>query len=121
MATGTSPGWLWSPPTPRTGPTGRRILRIGIDELVSLLCGPLGGVDLMALDHVLDVEADVLDGSASLTRQRFLDFLLGPRSSGGSGKSLASVAPATRTGENREAGGRRADVRRGGIEDCVRP
>ena len=93
MATGTSPGWLWSPPTPRTGPTGRRILRIGIDELVSLLCGPLGGVDLVALDSVSDAEADVLDGSASLTRQRFLDYLLGPRNSGGLGKSLASLTP----------------------------
>ena len=55
--------------------------------------GPLGGADLMALGPVSDAEADVLDGSASLTRQRFLDFLRGPRNSGGSGKSLASVAP----------------------------
>ena len=72
---------------------GRSVLRIGIDELFSLLCAPLGGVDLVALDPVSDAEADVLDGSASLTRQRFLDYLLGPRNSGGLGKSLASVAP----------------------------
>jgi hypothetical protein len=72
---------------------GRSVLRIGIDELVSLLCGPLGGVDLVALDPLSDAEADALDGSAGLTRQRFLDFLLGPRNSGGSGKSLAGLAP----------------------------
>jgi hypothetical protein len=72
---------------------GRSVLRIGIDELVSLLCGPIGGVDLVALDPLSDAEADALDGSAGLTRQRFLDFLLGPRNSGGSGKSLAGLAP----------------------------
>jgi hypothetical protein len=55
---------------------GRSVLRIGIDELFSLLCAPLGGVDLVALDPVSDAEADVPDGSASLTRQRSLSFRL---------------------------------------------
>ena len=40
---------------------GRGVLRIGIDEPVSLLRGPSGGVDLV------DAEADVPDGSVSLT------------------------------------------------------
>ena len=72
---------------------GRGVLRIGIDELVSLLCGPLGGVDLVALDPLSDAEADLLDGSASLTRQRFLDLLTGSSNSGGAGKSLAVLTP----------------------------
>jgi hypothetical protein len=67
---------------------GRSVLRIGIDELVSLLCGPLGGVDLVALDPVSDAEADVLDGSASLTRQRFLDFCSDRGAREGQGKAL---------------------------------
>ncbi len=100
---------------------GRSVLRIGIGEIVSLLCGPLGGADLVALDALSDAEADVLDGSASLTRQGFLGFLLGPENSGGSGRSLAGLAPETRVGEACDAAGRRADVRRGGGEDCVRP
>jgi hypothetical protein len=72
---------------------GRGVLRIGIGELVSLLRGPLGGIDLVALDPLSDAEADVLEGSPSLTRQRFLDLLIGPRNSGGSGRSLAGLPP----------------------------
>ncbi len=56
----------------------RGVRRIGADGLVSLLCGPLGGVELVALDPLSDAEADVLEGSVSLARQRFLEFLLGP-------------------------------------------
>ena len=55
----------------------RGVRRIGAEGLVSLLCGPLGGVELVALDPLSDSEADVLEGSVSLTRQRFLEFLLG--------------------------------------------
>ena len=56
----------------------RGVRRIRADGLVSLLCGPLGGVELVALDPLSDSKADVLEGSVSLTRQRFLEFLLGP-------------------------------------------
>ena len=56
----------------------RDVRRIGGDGLVSLLRGPLGGVELVALDPLSDAEADVLEGSVSLARQRFLEFLLGP-------------------------------------------
>ena len=56
----------------------RGVRRIGADGLASLLCGPLGGVELVALDPLSDSEADVLEGSVSLTRQRFLEFLPGP-------------------------------------------
>lgn len=68
---------------------GRGVLRIGTDELLSILCG----VDLVALDPLSDAEADVLDGSSSLTRQRFLDLLIGPGNSDGPGRSLAVLAP----------------------------
>ena len=89
---------------------GRSVLRIGIDELISLPCGPLGDVDLVAHDPLSDVEANALDGSAGLTRQRFLDFLLGPRNSGGSGKSLAGLALGDP--ERRDPGSRWSSCRR---------
>lgn len=57
--------------------SGRRVLRIGTDELVSLLFGPFDDVELVALDPLSDAETDMLNGSVSLSRQRFLDFLLG--------------------------------------------
>lgn len=54
---------------------GRWVRRIGTGELVSLLRGPLGGVEFVALDPLSDAEADMLDESMSLSRQGFLDFL----------------------------------------------
>lgn len=56
----------------------RSVRRTGTDELVSLLRGPLGDVELVALDPLSDAEADMLNGSVSLTRQEFLDFLVRP-------------------------------------------
>lgn len=57
---------------------GRDVRRVEADVLVSLLRGPLGGVELVALDPLSDAEDDVLEVSVSLTRQRFLDLLRGP-------------------------------------------
>lgn len=95
---------------------GRSVLRIGLDEIVSLLCAPLGGVDLVALDPVSAAEADVPDGSASLTRQQFLSFRLDRGTRAGQGKVLRVSPLATRRGETREAAGRCVNVRRGSMK-----
>ena len=97
---------------------GRSVLRIGIDEIVSLLCVPLGGVDLVVLDPVSDAEADMPDGSASLTRQRFLYVRLDRGTRASQGKVLLVWPPATRRGETREAASRCADVRRGSMKSA---
>ena len=97
---------------------GRSVLRIGIDEIVSLLCVPLGGVDLVVFDPVSDAEADMPDGSASLTRQRFLYVRLDRGTRASQGKVLRVWPPATRRGETREAASRCADVRRGSMKSA---
>ena len=73
----------------RTRRGGRAVRRTGADGLVSLLRGPLRGVELVALDPLSDTPADVLNGSASLTRQRFLNFLLGAGSTAEGARGLA--------------------------------
>lgn len=57
---------------------GRNVRQTGSDELVSLLRGPLGDVELVALDPLSDTEADMLNRSTSLNRREFLEFLAGP-------------------------------------------
>ena len=56
---------------------GRSVRKIEFDGLVSLLRGQLRGVELVALDPPSDAPADLLNVTASLTRQRFLGSLLG--------------------------------------------
>ena len=64
---------------------GREVRRIESCRLASLLRGPLRDVELLALDPISDASADLLDGAASLTRQRFLGSLLGAGSTVGRG------------------------------------
>jgi hypothetical protein len=45
-------------------------------ELVSLLYGPCRKVQLVALDPISDIEADVVNRLVSLERERFVDLLL---------------------------------------------
>ena len=45
-------------------------------ELVSLLYGPCRGVQLVALDPVSDVAADLVNRFVSLGRKRFVEVLL---------------------------------------------
>jgi hypothetical protein len=47
-------------------------------ELVSLLYGPCRKVQLVALDPISDIEADVVNRLVSLERERFVDLLLPP-------------------------------------------
>jgi hypothetical protein len=56
------------------GSWGLRPTEVG--ELVSLLCGLCREVELVALDPMSDVEADVVKGFVSLERERFVDVLL---------------------------------------------
>ncbi|HEV2093272.1 MAG TPA: hypothetical protein VGR18_08935 [Rubrobacter sp.] len=87
---------------------GQSIRRIETDDLVSLLCGPLEGVDLVALDPLSDAEADVMEGSVSLTRQRFLDFLLGPGSPDGLDQNPGQTDRRGPSGSTRRGPGRRS-------------
>lgn len=52
-----------------------RLRRTEPGELVSLLCGLCREVELVVLDPMTDVEADV-NGFMSLERERFVDVLL---------------------------------------------
>lgn len=56
----------------------RSVRQTGTDELVSLFRGPFVDIELVALDPLSDAEADMLNGSVSLTRREFLDFLVRP-------------------------------------------
>ncbi len=53
-----------------------QLRRTEAGELVSLLCSLCREVELVALDPVSDVEADVMNGFVSLERERFVDVLL---------------------------------------------
>ncbi len=53
-----------------------QLRRTGAGELVSLLYGPCREVELVALDPMSDVEADVMNRLVSLDRGRFVDVLL---------------------------------------------
>ena len=53
-----------------------QVRRTGAGELVSLLYGPCRNVELVALDPMSDVEADVVNRLVSLERKRFVDILL---------------------------------------------
>jgi len=55
---------------------GWQVRPTGPGELVSLLCGPCRGVELVALDPVSDAEPDVMNRLVSLERGRFVDVLL---------------------------------------------
>ncbi len=68
---------------------GREVRRIEPGALLSLLRGPLRGVELVALDPLSDAPADLLDVAASLTRQRFLGSLLGAGSTARRARDLA--------------------------------
>jgi hypothetical protein len=50
--------------------------RTGPGELVSLLYGPCRQVDLVALDPISEVETDMMNGSVSVERGKFVDILL---------------------------------------------
>ncbi len=53
-----------------------QVRRTGAGELVSLLYGPCKEVELVALDPMSDVEADLINSLVSLERGRFVDVLL---------------------------------------------
>ena len=53
-----------------------QLRRTEAGELVSLLCGLCREIELVALDPMSGVEADVMNGFVSLERERFVDILL---------------------------------------------
>ena len=53
-----------------------QVRRAEAGELVSLLYGPCRGVQLVALDPVSDVAADLVNRFVSLGRKRFVEVLL---------------------------------------------
>jgi hypothetical protein len=53
-----------------------RVRQTEAGELVSLLCGLRKEVEVVALDPMSDVEADVMNRLVSLERSRFVDVLL---------------------------------------------
>ena len=55
---------------------GWRVRQTGAGELVSLLCGLCNEVEVVALDPISDVEADMMDRLVGLSRERFVDILL---------------------------------------------
>lgn len=57
------------------------VRRTEAGELVSLLCGPCRGVELVALDPISDIESDLVNGFVYLGRKRFVDVLLRGRAS----------------------------------------
>lgn len=105
---------------------GRSVRRTGSDELVSLLCGPLGDVELVALDPLSDAEADMSNGAVRLTRREFMNFLVrretragptqGPLPAGRAGPG--SLVRRDATGEVHEDRLRATRQRRG--SGCVR-
>ena len=53
-----------------------QVRRAEAGELISLLYGPCRGVELVALDPVSDVEAELVNRFVSFGRKRFADVLL---------------------------------------------
>ena len=64
---------------------GWRVRATGIGELVSVLSGPCGGVELVALDPLPQRQAEALNGLLCVDRERFVDFLLRKKSGHGGG------------------------------------
>jgi len=70
----------------------------GAGELVSLLYGPCRGVELVALDPVSEVEADLMSTLVCLKRESFVNVILRREASVGLYPHVPLAAPASAVG-----------------------